>query len=390
MMIAYVGPFAFPSSNANALRVKGMAEALVLAGHDVHICSGEPSQQGSTRMDLPDRIRVACAHEYETGLFSGIHSGLRGLFLGDGTLRWLQSLERKPDAVVLYGTHLGFLLRLLPFCKKNDIPLLLDVVEWYDPRHLPGGALGPFAIANELSMRFVAKKAAGIFTISRYLQEHFATQGCKTLRVPPLFSFQQARPVQFREVNGVLNLCYAGSPGGKEDIRSIFQGLQLAYDASIPFQMHVVGLTLNQFVATFGMQALSIIRNNESVKFYGRVENAEARRIVSSCDFQVMLRKDERFTRAGFPSKVGESLSLGTPIIGNLSSNMSDYLLNDINSILVARSDAGSFFSALHRAASLASNEYAVLQENALKCALLNFRPENYSVQISAFLKDMT
>lgn len=390
MMIAYVGPFAFPSSNANALRVKGMAEALVLAGHDVHVCSGEPGQQGSTGMDLPDRIQVSCAHEYETGLFSGVHRGLRGLFLGDATLRWLQSLERKPDAIVLYGTPLGYLLRLLPFCKKQGIPLLLDVVEWYDPRHLPGGALGPFALANELSMRYVAKKAAGMFTISRYLQEHFTRQGCKTLRVPPLFSFHQARPVQFRDANGMLNLCYAGSPGGKEDIHSVFHGLQLAHDAGIPFLMHVVGLTASQFAAAFGMQELSIIRNGESVRFYGRVENAEARRIVSSCDFQVLLRKDERFTRAGFPSKVAESLCLGTPIIGNLSSNLDEFLADGENAIIVSESEANAFCEALTRAAHLPEGKLELMKRAAGVMADKHFRPQGWSVAVSDWINEVS
>lgn len=387
MRIAYVGPFSFPSSNANSLRVKGISEALVQGGHEVVVCPGLITTESTGANQTQPGHFIYQLDEYKGGFCSGLPAGIRGLFLGDITLRWLESLEHKPDTVILYGTPLGYLLRLLPFCKKHGILFFLDVVEWHDPRHLPGGAFGPFAIANELSMRYVAKKADGIFTISRYLQEHFASQGCKTFRVPPLFSFEQTRPMQFREVNGMLNLCYSGSPGQKEDMRSIFHGLQLAHDAGIPFMMHIVGLTANEFTAAFGMQELSIIRDINSVKFYGKLENIEARHIISSCDFQVTLRKDARFTRAGFPSKVAESLSLGTPIIGNLSSNLGDYLSTDVNSILVTQSDAVSLISGLHRAASLSSAEYKALQENAIKCALFNFRPENYSTQIDVFLK---
>ena len=46
MKIIYVVPFAYPSSSANSLRVKGMIDALVLAGHEVEICAGISNQAG--------------------------------------------------------------------------------------------------------------------------------------------------------------------------------------------------------------------------------------------------------------------------------------------------------------------------------------------------------
>lgn len=387
MKIAYVGPFVFPSSNANSLRVKGMVEALVLLDHEVHICSNFSEQQGGASSELPKGIHLHHVQEYTSGLFSELHQGLRGLFLGDITLRWLQSFQRKPDLIVLYGTHLGYLLRLLRFCRKYNIPLLLDVVEWYDPRHLPGGIFGPFALTNELSMRFVAKNAAGVFVISRYLQEHFSRQGCRTLRVPPLFSFAYRRPQQFREFNGKLNLCYVGSPGRKEDMESIFIGLQMAYEDGTPFLMHVVGLTFDQFQDSYGMRTLSLFETNSFIKFYGWLENTEARNIIASCDFLVLLRKNQRFVKAGFPSKVAESLCLGTPILANLSSNLDEYLIDGQNSIIVREAKAEDFCTAVCKASLLGKSDLSEMQNHAARCADSNFRIENHVKKISNFIE---
>lgn len=383
MKIAYVGPFSFPSSNANSLRVNGLAEALAMAGHEIQIVSAE---KGTGCMAPTETIHFHCVNEFESGFLAGLHRGLRGLFLGDITLHWLQSLQRKPDVIILYGTHLGYLLRMLFFCKKYGIPLFLDVVEWYDPRHLAGGLLGPFAIANELSMRFVAKRVSGMFTISRYLQEHFVKQGCRTLRVPPLFSSPQARPQQFRESNQRLNLCYAGSPGKKEDMKSLFTGLQMACNAGIRFTMHIVGITADQFSADYRMRSLPIVRDNGFLKFYGRVDNAEARRIVASCDFMVLLRKNIRVAKAGFPSKVAESLSLGTPIIANLSSNLDEYLIDGENSIIVKKLEAEAFCDALRRVAKFGEHEYKKMQSHALDCSNTNFKVENHAAAINEFI----
>ena len=389
MKIAYVGPFAFPSSNANSLRVKGMAETFAMAGHEVQICSSIQVADASGGTALPERIRFHCVPEYENGLFSSLPRGLRGLFLGDITQQWLQSLHHKPDVVVLYGTHLGYLLRMLDFCKKHKIPLLLDVVEWYDPRHLPGGLFGPFAIANELSMRLVAKRASGIFTISRYLEEHFTKQSCKTLRVPPLFSIGKARPQQFRDLNQRLNLCYAGSPGKKEDMESLFSGLQMAYDAGIKFKIHIVGITSDEFKFEFGLKSLTIFSSENFVKFYGRLENTEARRIVASCDFIVLLRKNLRVAKAGFPSKVAESMCLGTPVIANLSSNLDEYLVDGYNSIIVRELKAEDFYHAICRASLLSCCEYLEMQRHVFSCSDMYFKTQSHVANIRKFIDDV-
>ena len=383
--VVYVGPFAFPSSNANSLRVKGMSEALALAGYDVLICAGLPSSKGSKSGDIAEDVHVESVDEYGGGLFSSINRGLRGLMLGDITVKWLESQENKPDCVVLYGTHLGYLLRLIPFCKKYDVPLFLDVVEWYDPRHLPMGVFGPFAIANEVSMRFMARRASGVFVISRYLQNHFNNQGCRTLRVPPLFSNGPARPKQYSDKDEAIHFCYAGSPGAKDDLEPVICGLRMAQHAGISFVMHIIGITEAEFfLLSQGFDDPCVAVDN--LRFYGRLNNVDAKAIVAACDYLVLIRKDRRYSKAGFPSKVGESMSLGTPVIANLSSNLDEYLVEGENSIVVKGWAAIDFFEAVCRAASVGRLELAAMKIRA-KAVGGQFSPKDKSLDIAEFIE---
>ncbi|WP_157866637.1 glycosyltransferase [Aromatoleum aromaticum] len=362
-----------------------MAEALILAGHQVHICPGITETGATNDQPLPDGIDVNRVDEYSFGTFSAAPKGLRGLFLGDNTVRWLESLPYKPDAVILYGTHLGYLSRLLGYCRQQNIRLLLDIVEWYDPRHLPGGFLGPVSICHEYSMRYLARKADGIFVISRYLEEHFDLQGCRTLRVPPMFSGASARPEQFRTSNHILNLCYVGSPGKKEDFDTLFCGLQLARDAGAKFCVHVVGLTEQEFIASYPTVDLSILSRTGSVQFYGRLQNVFAKQVVASCDFMILLRRDLRFSRAGFPSKVAESLCLGTPVMANLSSNLADYLTHGQNSLVIDSLEPLALSKCILRAASMNDNELASMHRHASISANTYFTPRSHSEAMSAF-----
>lgn len=385
MNIVYVGPFAYPDSSANSLRVKGMIEIMQLAGHHVQVCAAYPSSDNKNSVGLAD---IYCAHEGTKGIFANIHSGLRGLFLGDNTIAWLNNLEKKPDVIVLYGTHLGYLLRLLPFCHMHKIKLLLDVVEWYDPRHLPMGLFGPFAAANELSMRCFAHRVDGIFVISRYLESYFKSKGCKTLYIPPVFSINNDRPQQFRDSNKFLNICYVGSPGKKEDFISILRGLNEIADVENKIKMHIVGMTEEQFLKEYGSDIVFLF-DFKCVKFYGRVNNSYARNIVSSCDFMVVLRPNQRFSNAGFPSKVAESFCLGTPVLANLTSNLGEYLENRKNSIIIKSPNFVDFSDALNEALELDLTLIKFFKKNAINTAHLNFRPNNYVKKLKYFLSDV-
>lgn len=377
MRIVYTGPFSFPASDANSLRVRGMIDALMVAGHEVHlVCLGESQSD-----ELIDGVRVTRVPEYAGGAASWLGSGLRGLFLGDMTARWLHQNGVQPDALILYGTHSGYLLRLARFCRRRGVKMFLDVVEWYQPSHLPGGAFGPFAIASELSMRVFARGADGIFAISRYLESHFKGLGLPVLRVPPLFKQTTKRVPLFRAKDGKLHICYVGTPGRKELLVEMFAGLKDAAKSGALIQMHMVGMTAESSEA-HGLQLGGL---GEIVKFHGRVPNQEAISIISACDFMLFLRPNQRFSRAGFPSKAVESLCCGTPVMTNLNSDLGDHLRDSENAIIIPSTDVYHVGESIKRAAQLSDMHLNSMRSSALDLSR-EFEPRNYADQIDEFI----
>lgn len=377
MNIVYAGPFFYPSSQANSLRVRGMIEALLAAGHEVHVvCLGDESAD-----EQVNGIRVTRIPEYGEGVLSRLGNGVRGLCLGDMTTRWLEQNDIRPDAVILYGTHSGYLLRLGKYCRHRGVKFFLDVVEWYQPSHLPGGALGPFAISNELSMRVFARRADGIFAISSYLESHFTKLGLPALRVPPLFNEVRGQALLFRLADGKLHVCYAGTSGRKELFAELFAGLKDAEDAGASIQMHVVGMTAEAAKA----HGLPVKELGATVRFHGQVPNQEAVSIVSACDFMLLLRPDQRFSRAGFPSKVVESLCCGTPIITNSTSDLSDYLRDGENAIIVPGIASHLVSESIQRAARLDDESLNAMRRSALASSAA-FRPEAHAARIGDFI----
>lgn len=365
MLVVYVGPFTYPSSNANSLRVKGVATALMIEGHEVIICPGLQNLDSEIKCDVLCLPEIHQLDEYSSGLFSKLSKGIRSLFIGDFTIKWLQNMQRKPDVVILYGTHLGYLMRLRKYCQRTSIRLIVDVVEWYDPRHLPGGLIGPYALSNEVSMRFFVPKVDRLMVISSYLDDYYRSKGCATVRVPPLFSEFPDRPIQLREDNGLLNLCYSGTPGKKEEFELLVKGVLLACDLGIGICLHIIGMSRTDFVTTFFCEGQLHKRVDEVFKCYGRLSNVEARRLVASSDYLLLARKPLRFANAGFPFKIAESMSLGTPVITNRFSDVHEYLQDDFNAFLIDQLDVRSLFDAIKKAVSIDDGARILMQNNA-------------------------
>lgn len=77
-------------------------------------------------------------------------------------------------------------------------------------------------------------------------------------------------------------------------------------------------------------------RISKFVNFYTNVKREQLINAIMHSDFSILLRNsDEEFAKAGFPTKISESLFYGVPPITNISSDLNDYLIDKYNSIIV-------------------------------------------------------
>lgn len=380
--VAYVGPIDYPSSTAPAQRMAGIIQALKFMGHNVSVGSGSRPKAGELYRDS-DGVVVHSLGELPDERWSKATRVVRGLTWGRLTYDWIQRLEPKPDIILVYGTPLGYLVRLNLLAHKMGVPLVIDATEWYQSSHLPGGVLGPFSLANALSMRFVARKAQGVIAISSFLQDHFAGQGVRTVRVPPLFSISpQAKQTSLPVVP--LKLCYVGSPGNKDlaTIKNLVRLPRVLGVAADRLRINIVGLDERWAAAALKGKFEADIAAS-SLVFHGRLPSDQARQVILDSHFSVLQRGDERYAKAGFPSKVPESLILGTPVMTNLTSDLAEFLVPGKNAVLLDDSTLESLMAAVAR--SLESR-YEFKRDEISALATQQFSPHQYAAAIHDFL----
>jgi glycosyltransferase involved in cell wall biosynthesis len=380
--VAYVGPIDFPSSAAAAQRMMGVIQALTIAGDRVSVGSGgHGSPDAASANEL--RLDVTMLGELPDPQWSSLRRITRGLTWGAATRDWIREMDPAPDVVLVYGTALGYLARLIPLARSLRIPIVIDVTEWYESSHLPGGRWGPFAMANRWSMRSVAPKVDGVIAISSFLESYFAGQGLATVRVPPLFSFEEARQ-QGDADDQPLRLCYVGSPGQK-DKQTLDNLVRLPGELGCDrdeLRIHVAGVGESAALALLGDGAAAAVRH-ECLVFHGRVNSTHARQIIADSHFSVLQRGEERYARAGYPSKIPESLLLGTPVIANLTSDLANVLVDGRNSRILADASLASLASAV---SEILVEPYRFSRNTIASEARSRFAPSQYAQSIHNFL----
>ena len=119
---------------------------------------------------------------------------------------------------------------------------------------------------------------------------------------------------------------------------------------------------------------------NSIASFTGRKPRDVAMRYAEEADFTVLLRySNERFAMAGFPKKAVESMSRGTALLCNLSSDLGMYLSDVENCMLSEDCNVESCKNAMKKLLNFTKEDIEKIKVNASKCAENNF---DYSLYI--------
>ncbi len=380
--VAYVGPFPFPWGQAASRRVLGVAQAVAEGGRTVVVVNGtsEPADLSPVPGTTGAILTVGAGELPAPGAGPVAKVTRMTLSWGRRTARLLQSLPTRPSHVVVYGGLTAFAAWLHRWGADAGVPVLHDVVEWYDPRQLTGGRWGPLWWSSELALRRAYPRAAGIIAISSYLHDHYATRGVPTVTVPPVLD---TAAVPWREEAGAgpnRSLIYFGVPGPKDLLGPVVRALDGPLGRDL--RLTVVGPEPGAVLADAGLGRLP-----QSVQVLGRLPQPELTDLVRTADASLVIRPDERFTRAGFPTKFVESLACGTPVLGTLTSDLARYLVDGRTGLVLADTGDDAAHRALSRLRSLGTDELTAMRRSARRAAEQGLDYRGYVAEVADLLE---
>jgi glycosyltransferase involved in cell wall biosynthesis len=375
LRIAYVGSFSTPPSDAASARVYGIGRALRQAGHKV-IFIGREQGAAPGHHD---------GFEFHPRARRGRAWSLASEVMGGDYLARLRSLARPPDLVIFYGGFIPMALRLLRHCRSRGIAVAADVVECYDPSHVPMGSIGPFRWNADLTFAWFTPKLGHVICISRWLNQYYQSRGCRTVQVPPMLD---VAAVPFLPVSGSpgMRLGYAGSPGRKDWLGNVLAGLADLRREGIPASIRLVGVSpaaAAESLAWCGQPPMDLA---DVAEFTPKVTADKVPALLSECDFLPLLRPPQRYAQAGFPTKLTEAMACGLPVIANLTSNLDDYLVEGSNAFLARDHGKAAFVEAARRAWA-ARDRWPAMRQAARATAAAGFDYRVHAAALDTFVR---
>jgi glycosyltransferase involved in cell wall biosynthesis len=324
LRVAYINSFAYANGAANSARADGLIEALEFGSatvarltHDTYI-----SSKWNARLKRWGLRRIP---------------KVRTLVMGTVVSEWLSALEPRPELLVVLGTDPRFLRPARRWAAQHAVPIVNDVVDWYSIAE--GGSVGEkifIALNNLWAMPFESARCDGAVVVSRSLAKYYERHGVPNLRASAVMACEDTssdgqRDAKKFSADGRLHLAYVGNPG-KRDLATIRNLIALGSGStavSPDVVIHIVGWEHETDASDEEKSFPNIIE-------YGRLPRQGAVNVVARSDFTVLQRPaHERFAQAGFPSKIAESLMLGTPVISNATSDLAEYVSDGVNGIML-------------------------------------------------------
>ena len=370
--ILYIGGFELPDKNAAAHRVVTNAKILKQLNYDV-VFVGVDKSLGS---DVPF---LSTKKEYEDFSYYSVKypvSLMEWLDYLSGIKDILKLVNNKTSAIIAYNYPAIALLRLKGFCKKRGIKLIADCTEWYEAQ---GSFL--FRLIKNLDvylrMRIIHPKLDGLIVISDYLYNFYIEKNKNIINIPPLvdLSMEKWKCNSTDHDHDRINLIYAGSPGAKKDRldRIIDLLTQIKDEHNIKVTFKILGLTEIQYLTTFNKQAIP-----ENIKdfliFKGRLPHNDTLCEIINSDFEIFIRDSSLTNTAGFPTKFVESISCGTPVLSNSSSNITDFLLAGKTGFLLDDSTDDKLKSSLYQALLIKPDEIKDMKLYCKSCEIFDFK----------------
>ncbi len=291
-------------------------------------------------------------------------------------------------AVIPYNYPAVAQHKIKSICSKHNAYYIPDITEWYEStgRRVVAGTVK--WIDTFLRMRVFNFKADALITTSPYLTKFYKNKVMNIIELPTLYDSKTLKEIPQLHINqnsSTIKLLYAGSPFGsnttyksrssvKDRLDIIIELLCDVKIKEIDFVLNIYGVTKKKYLEVYPEHKLLLLELHKKTFFHGRRPHKEIISSIKNSHFTIFFRDVVRLTESGFPSKLSESITAGTPVITNMISNLEPYLSNEKNIYNIDLNDENKKVNQMKALLSLSIDEIEIKKQECLESKTFDYR----------------
>ena len=367
--VLYIGWFGLPETAAG-IRVYQIAKVLREAGNDViFLCLSQPTVGKCAEIEYDG------FHYILKGQSKSKIKNVENIFCGCADFCIIKDtiITEKPDTVIVYNEKERLTKKIISFCHPRGITVGADVTEWYE---LSRSKKWNYIVAKNVDYR-IRKMDVDldfVISISPFLTAYYQYHGCRNvIEIPPIIDCVKSEIITTSQ--GIRHLVYAGSPAQKDLLFPYLGAIREINKNKIKVVADIVGVTKEHISALLNIEDAEEF----GIVAYGRVPHEDCVRLVEKADFSILFRENLRYAKAGFSTKLSESLSLGIPVLCNAVGGADEIITDGFNGIKIEGCDSASIMKAIERILLLDEGSIDAMKQHAIETAKQRFVGELYT-----------
>lgn len=290
----------------------------------------------------------------------------------------------KPNLIFLSGVE-PYFSRI--FTLFNGVPIYLEQCEWMDKSSYRFGSFDYRFVRRNYLLKRGYRKVSGVVSISRLLEQYYKSLKVSTVRVPTILDVLNT-DYSIVSNNTKVRIVYTGNPStSKELFKPVFETLKANVFFREKIEFHIYGPSEERVLRNIGNDNELYTAVKDCVFVHGKVPQKDISTILKNADFQMFIRPHRRSSEAGFPTKLAESMTVGTPVITNDTGDIGLYLKDGDNGFLLSDITKEAVEEAFKRVVQSDETHRTEMRLSARKTAESSFDYRNYVDVIRDFFQ---
>lgn len=192
---------------------------------------------------------------------------------------------------------------------------------------------------------FFLRHFNGLFVISNSLRNHFLLKGISEEKVHVINMFVDRSRFDLARKNGVCKyIAYCGSVScHKDGVDILLKSFSQFFSSHPNYYLYVIGGEGDDKPLKFFKDLAKQLNVDRNVIFTGQVPFDKMPEFLINAKILALSRPDSLQARNGFPTKLGEYLATGVPVVVTDVGEISSFIKNGINGIIAKPSDVSDF-----------------------------------------------
>jgi glycosyltransferase involved in cell wall biosynthesis len=289
----------------------------------------------------------------------------------------------KTDAIIYYSFSTTPALLIFFISRLKKILFLKEISE--------------FPVVYEKDMSFLRKILFnkihyslfdGLFIMTKRLIKYFVVERkIKTpyLHVPMTVDFERFNLTKKKTIPQYVAYCGILN-NTKDGVDILIDAFSILAKDFPDIKLYLIGNAASDEESKLYLKKITQASLTERVILTGLVSKDEIPELLCNASLLVLARPESLQAEGGFPTKLGEYLATGNPVVVTKVGEIPDYLTDGINVFMAEPGNTDSLYCKM-RTALLYYNSALVIGKNGRKVAIENF---NYKIQtknIVSFIK---